>query len=259
MKTRFRELHRGPEVLVIPNCWDAMTARLFASLGAKALATTSAGVAWAHGFPDGNVFPIERQVQAAAEMVRVSNVPVSVDLEAGGSDEPAQVAENVKRLRDVGVVGVNVEDSTLPSALLASKVEHVRRAVGDDVFVNVRCDVYLKGLVEEPKRLAETLTRARQYRDAGADGLFVPRVVAEADLRELVAVGLPLNVLATPALPDAARLRALGVRRLTAGSALPQQAFAQLERLARAFLAEGQSEPVVEGAAAYASVNALFS
>jgi 2-methylisocitrate lyase-like PEP mutase family enzyme len=259
----FHDLHRGPDVLLLANCWDAGSARLLESLGAKAVATTSAGLAWAQGYPDGDVLPVERLAAVIAAIVRVINVPLSVDMEAGYSDDPVAVGKAVGAIADAGAVGINIEDGASSADLLATKIEHARRAAdkaGVRLFINARTDVYLRGLVPEGERVAETLSRARRWRDAGADGFFVPKVVEENALREIAAsAGLPLNVLAWPELPPASRLAELGVRRLSAGSSIAQAAWGRARERTRAFLADGRSDGMFEGAMLYPEINALFA
>ena len=117
----FRNLHQGPEVLLLPNAWDAVTARLIESLGAKAIATTSAGFAWSNGYPDGSLLPEETLIAAIREIARVIRVPLSVDIEAGYSDRPRAVARLVERILAVGVVGINIEDGVGSADLLVRK------------------------------------------------------------------------------------------------------------------------------------------
>ncbi len=146
--------------------------------------------------------------------------------------------------------------------LLCLKIERAKRAgrhFGVDLFVNARTDVYLRGLAPEGKRVAETLTRAKLYRDAGASGIFVPGLLAPAEIRAVAAdAGLPLNVMAWPGLPAAAELAQLGVRRLSAGSGISQALWGKAAALAGEFLKTGKSEPLGEGAMAYPAINALF-
>lgn len=256
----FRALHDNG-LLVLANAWDAGSARLIESLGAKAIATTSAGVAWSHGYADGNQLPVELLLSTVADVVRVVRVPVSVDVEAGYSDDPAVVAENVARVLEAGGIGINIEDGADDPNLLCSKIEAVKRAaarVGVDVFVNARTDVYLRGLVPDDHRLEETLGRAAKYQAAGTDGLFVPGVVDAGTIRTLAAgTPLPLNVLARPGLPDGNELTALGVRRLSAGSGVAQRVFGTTRLLTAAFLASGASGPVVDGPMSYPDINGL--
>jgi 2-methylisocitrate lyase-like PEP mutase family enzyme len=259
----FRSLHHGPRLLVLPNCWDAASARTFEALGAPALATTSAGVAWANGYPDGDALPVDVLIATVRAIARVVRVPVSVDAEGGYSDDPAGVAETIAAVVDAGAVGINIEDGSGPPALLASKIERAKQAAarrGVDLFVNARTDVYLRGLVPPAARVAETLARASTYRAAGADGIFVPAVVDPGEIREIAAsAGLPMNVLAWPGLRAAPELFALGVRRLSAGSAIAQAALGRAADLAGAFLRDGRSDAVREGATSYAELNALFA
>jgi 2-methylisocitrate lyase-like PEP mutase family enzyme len=258
----FRQMHGGPEPLQLPNAWDAGSARLFESLGARAIATTSAGVAWTMGYPDGGKMPADVAIAAACHMARVLRVPLSVDMENGYSDDPKTVGETVRRLLDAGVAGINIEDGAGAPAQLAAKIEAIKGAAkqsGSDIFVNARTDVFLAGLVDAPKRVDETLSRGAIYRAAGADGLFVPGLCDAAEISAVVAsAGLPVNVMAWPGLASAAELGRLGVRRLSAGSGISQMLWGQAERLAKDFLAAGRSESMAEGSMPYAQLQGLF-
>jgi 2-methylisocitrate lyase-like PEP mutase family enzyme len=260
--TTFHRLHEGPDVLLLPNAWDAGSARLMESLGAKAVATTSAGVAWTHGYPDGNALPVRLLVGTVATIARAVRVPITVDIEAGYSDDPSAVEETVAKIVEVGGVGINIEDGAGAPDLLGLKIERAQRAgehFGVDLFVNARCDVYLRGLASEVARVEETLSRAKLYRDAGASGLFVPGVHKPDEIRAIAdGTDLPLNVMAWPGLPPATELARLGVRRLSAGSGISQALWGKAAALAGEFLKSGKSEPLGEGAMAYPAINALF-
>ena len=259
----FRQLHHGPQLLRLANCWDAGSARLLAHLGARAIATTSAGVAWSHGYPDGDALPADRLVATVGAIARVIDVPLTVDVESGYSDDPAVVAETVAALVDAGAVGINLEDGAAPPDLLAAKIARVKQAAarrGVDLFVNARTDVVLRGLVPDSARVPEALARAARYRDAGADGLFVPKIVAPEEIREIASsAGLPLNVLAWPGLPPAGELVQLGVRRLSAGSVIAQGAWGRAAALAAAFLDDGGCEALSSDVMPYPEINALVA
>jgi 2-methylisocitrate lyase-like PEP mutase family enzyme len=263
MARNFRMLHEGPNLLCITNCWDAASARVLESVGASALATTSAGLAWSNGYPDGNALPVDRLIAAVRAITRVATVPLSIDIEGGYSDDHVAVGETVFALLEVGAVGINLEDGAGPPERLEAKIESAKQAasrLGVDLFVNARTDVYLRELVPEDVRVEETLLRAKRYRNAGADGLFVPKVVAPSDIRAIASsIGVPLNVLAWPGLPPGSRLLELGVRRLSAGSGLAQLAFGRAAAAAETFLREGRSEPLGDGAIPFPRMNALFS
>ncbi|HEY5849371.1 MAG TPA: isocitrate lyase/phosphoenolpyruvate mutase family protein [Lysobacter sp.] len=257
----FRHLHSSG-LLLLANAWDAGSARLIESLGARAIATTSAGVAWANGYADGDQLPIDQLVATAAAIGRVISVPLSIDVEGGYSDDPATVAGNVVRLAGIGVVGINLEDGGGAPELLCSKIGQIKRECaqrGLDVFINARTDVYLRGLAPAGQRVEPTLARAALYREAGADGLFVPGLTEADEIRAVAAgAGLPLNVMLRPTLPDTATLESLGVRRLSAGSNLSEEAFAHTRTGAMAFLRSGRGTASAE-AMGYGAINALFA
>jgi 2-methylisocitrate lyase-like PEP mutase family enzyme len=260
---RFRALHAKGELLLLPNAWDAGSARLFEAAGARAIATTSAGLAWSCGWPDGDALPPRALAAAVAAIARVISVPLSTDVEGGYADEPAAVGETVAALADAGVVGINLEDGAEAPERLCAKIEAVKRAAarnGADVFVNARTDVYLRGLVSCERALEETLARGRRYRDAGADGFFVPRLSERDAIRTVAAeIDLPLNLLVGPGLAPPAELQALGVRRVSAGSGLAAAAYGVARRAAVSFLERGDYAPMFETPVAYAEMNGLFA
>jgi 2-methylisocitrate lyase-like PEP mutase family enzyme len=259
---RFRALHEPGKILVLPNAWDAGSARLIESCGAEAIATTSAGVAWACGYPDGDAIPPREVSAAVARIVRVLSVPLTVDAEGGYSSDPAAVAETVKALIDGGAVGINIEDGVGSPDLLCAKIAAIKAVAaraGVDLFVNARTDVFLKGLVGREARVEEALTRARRYQDAGTDGLFVPAASDVADIRALVAgTTLPVNVMVLPTLPPLGQLRELGVRRVSAGGAIAQANHGLTRRAATQMLTEGRYDGMLGESVPYPELNALF-
>lgn len=258
----FRKLHGNTIPLRLPNAWDAASARLFEAQGASAIATTSAGVAWALGYRDGRQVPIDEVLAAAARMVRVLSVPLSVDIENGYADSPHAVAEHVRRLIDLGVAGINIEDGPDRPEVLAAKIESICAVVanaGTDLFVNARCDVFLAGLVEKPRLVAESIARGKRYEEAGADGFFLPGVVESNDIKAVAeAVALPLNVMAWPGLANAAALGKLGVHRLSAGSGISQVIWQKAAILAGDFLQSSRSDSLSEVSMPYPKLQALF-
>lgn len=258
----FRNLHDGPDLLILPNAWDAGSARLFESLGAKAIATTSAGLAWSRGYPDGDALPIELLIAATREIARVIRVPLSIDIEGGYSDDPAVVAQVVGSLIDAGAVGINIEDGADAPDLLCAKVESARQSAaraGVDLFINARTDVYLRALAMGDKAVEEVVRRAERYRAAGCDGLFVPGL-ADGSAIEAVATAiapLPLNIMLLPGLPTNDVLQTQGVRRLSAGAAIAQAVVERASRLATSFLA-GAADEMFSAAVEYGAMNRLF-
>jgi 2-methylisocitrate lyase-like PEP mutase family enzyme len=266
----FRALHRSGTILVLPNAWDAVTARLVEEAGAAAVATTSAGVSWALGRRDGEGLTRDEMVDAVGRIARAVRVPVTADVERGyGAGTPEDVAETVRRVAGAGAVGVNVEDSPgdggaplLPAPAQAARLAAARRAAaaeGVDVFVNARLDVYLRQVGEPDARFDETVRRARAYVDAGADGIFVPAVTDAETIGRLVqAVGAPLNVMARPGMPSIPELQALGVARASLGPMLTLATMSFVRRAAEHVLREGTYAPL-EGALTSPEANALFA
>jgi 2-methylisocitrate lyase-like PEP mutase family enzyme len=256
---RFRQLH-ADGLLLLANAWDAGSARLIESLGAQAIATTSAGVAWAHGYVDGDQLPVSHLLAAVAEIRRIIDVPLSIDVEGGYSDEPDLVADLVVQLAQSGVSGINLEDGGGDPELLCAKIAAIRRACalsGVDIFINARTDVYLRQLAPAGERVGATLHRASLYRAAGTDGLFVPGVTDAEDIRALATQAqLPLNVMLRPDLPGPRKLAELGVRRLSAGSDLAESVYGHLQQRARNFLRDGMAAP--SPGPSYPELNALF-
>lgn len=257
--TAFHDLHQSG-LLILPNAWDAGSAAVMRSLGARAIATTSAGVAWALGWPDGDALPPERAVQATRDIVRAAGgVPVSVDFEGGYADDPAAVAATAKQLVEAGAQGINIEDGGAAPELLAAKIAAIRAAVGDALFINARCDVWLAGVGAPEGRVAEALRRGELYRAAGADGLFAPGLADREGIAELVTgTPLPVNLLAWPDLPGAAELERLGVRRLSAGSGIASAVYGRAAALASGFLADGLQGPMQADALNWGEMNALM-
>lgn len=273
---RFRALHApgaGP-ILVLPNAWDAMSARLVEEAGARAVATTSAGIAWALGYADGQQIPRDRmlaQVRLIAEQVRV---PVTADVESGygrggASGTPEDVAETVRGVVAAGAVGVNLEDAPGRDGAvvldLEQNVERIRaareaaRAAGVDLFINARTDVLLRKVGDESGRFDETVRRARAYVAAGADGVFVPGV-SDADTigRLAAAVGAPLNVIGGPGVPSVPELAALGVRRVSVGPGLARSVMAHIRRAAAEVVGAGTYGALAEQVGS-PEANALFA
>ncbi|MYM65746.1 isocitrate lyase/phosphoenolpyruvate mutase family protein [Pseudoduganella sp. FT55W] len=260
---QFKKLHDGSKLLHLPNAWDAGSARLFESLGASAIATTSAGVAWAQGYADNDHLPVDNAIAVAANIARVLTVPLSVDFENGYSSSPEQVARDVLRLIEVGVAGINLEDGNDTPELLASKITAIKKLAaskGKDIFINTRTDVYLRALAPEKERVAAVLRRAALYKEAGANGLFVPGIYKVDEIKAVVAAaGLPVNVMDWPGLPSADELHQLGVVRLSAGSGIPQALWAIAADMAKGFLATGNAGPLIAQAMPYGDLQALFA
>lgn len=263
----FRRLHaRESGILVLPNAWDVLTARVIELAGARAIATTSSGVSWALGRPDGQGLGREEMLEAVARIVRAVGVPVTADLERGyGAGRPEDAAMTARGAIEAGVAGINLEDSPgRAGAVLLEPGEHAERIAaareggGAGLFINVRVDVYLRQAVAEAERFGETVRRAEAYVAAGADGIFVPGLADAAEIRRLAgAVGAPLNVMAGPGSPDVPALASLGVQRVSVGPKLALAVAGQIRRAAEELLGPG-SYRALEGAPTFVEVNGMF-
>ncbi|MFJ4629985.1 isocitrate lyase/phosphoenolpyruvate mutase family protein [Streptomyces sp. NPDC088847] len=260
----FRALHVPGRPLVLPNAWDAASARIVEDTGAAAVATTSAGVAWALGVPDGDLLGRERAVAAVARIAGSVAVPVSADIESGFAEDPAGVANTVRAVLAAGAVGVNIEDALYggegvlrPVAEQAERIAAAREAAdaeGVPLFVNARIDTFLRGA----GGVDATLERAAAFRAAGADGIFVPGTVEPGTVKELAdGIDAPLNVLVGPGAPPVAELAALGVARVSAGSSVALAAYAVVRRAARELLDTGTYGEQT-GGLGYGELNSLL-
>jgi 2-methylisocitrate lyase-like PEP mutase family enzyme len=254
----FAALHAGPRLLVLPNAWDAGTARVIEHAGAKAIATSSAAVAWAHGYADGQFLPFELLLETVSEIAKTVSLPVSADIEAAYAEDAVSAANTVGRAMDAGAVGINIEDGNDAPELLARKIANLRKA-SDALWINARIDTYLRSLVGPEIAYEETIHRARLYREAGASSIFLPGFPDNDRIAQLVKdVVLPLNLLAWPGLSDGATLEAAGVRRLSAGSGIGKAVLSETLKLAQTFLADGRSEPLVQGPLTNAALNGMM-
>jgi 2-methylisocitrate lyase-like PEP mutase family enzyme len=259
----FRALHGPGRCLVLPNAWDAASARLAEAAGAQAVATSSAALSWAHGYADGETIPPTTLLAAVREIARVTGVPLSVDAEAGLDASPQAVADFVVKLVEAGASGINLEDGSSPPGLLVEKIQAIKAAAtnkGYDIFINARADVYLRKLTNPGEMRAAAIARGKAYAEAGADGFFTPAVVDLADIEAIAgAVDLPLNVLIWPGLAPVATLKAAGVRRVSAGAGMGRAALGAFKSAARQLLDEGRYDTMVHSAEGLENMNALFA
>lgn len=259
----FHSLHEQKDVLILPNAWDAGSAKVIEDAGAQAIATSSAGVAWALGFTDGDTLPPRLLADLTARITAAISIPLSVDFEGGYTKNPKEVGENLKPIIDAGAVGINIEDGEGSPELLAKKIENARQAaetLGVNVFINARTDVYLAEIGSPESRAGETIQRAARYRAAGANGLFVPGLSEPSEIKAIAPeVKMPLNVMAVPDLPLAKELKKLGVQRLSSGTGIPQMIWGRVAELAKSFLTTGDSKPMFEGSMPYGKLQKLFT
>jgi 2-methylisocitrate lyase-like PEP mutase family enzyme len=265
---QFRQFHRGPGVLILPNAWDAASARIFEDAGFPAIATTSAGIAFSLGHPDGQRIPREEMMARIGRITRAVHVPVSADVESGYGPTAEDAAKTTRELIQMGVIGMNLEDASgrrdQPLSSLELAVEKIKAAreaavkMQAQIVINARTDIYLLTGGNPDADYSEALRRLLAFRDAGADCVFAPGLKDASTIGRLAkAVECPLNILAVPGTPSIAELANLGVARVSVGSGPMRATLGLLRRLAEELRTTGTYD-AMDGAVPYADVNKLL-
>jgi 2-methylisocitrate lyase-like PEP mutase family enzyme len=265
----FRALHSAAKPLLLPNVWDVASARIIEEEGFPAIATSSAGIAFAQGFADGQKIHPDRMIASIAQIAQAVNVPVSGDVEAGYGTTADDAARTARNVIHAGAIGMNLEDATgdamHPLADLALQLEKIRairataQKLGVPLVLNARTDVYLLQVGDAAKRYDEALRRLKSFRDAGADCVFIPGLQDAPTIGRLVAdLACPVNILAGPGSPSVSELTALGVKRISLGSGPMRATLGLLRRLAEEVKTHG-TYSAMDGALSYAEMNEIMS
>jgi 2-methylisocitrate lyase-like PEP mutase family enzyme len=264
-----RKLHGGSRVLVLPNAWDVASARVLEELGYPAIATTSAGVAFALGYADGQRITRDQMLEVVSRIARAVRVPVTADMEAGYGITQKDMAETAKAIVGAGAVGLNLEDVTgdtessqVDTGLQVEKIRAIREtsaSLGVSLVINARTDVYLLPIGPEATRFERTVVRLRAYRAAGADCVFAPGVKDRDLIEKLVkATGAPLNILVTPGCPSIQELQKIGVARASIGSGVMRSTLGLVRRIGKELQAAGTYSALFDGAIPFAEINGLI-
>jgi len=265
---QFRQLHRGPGVFILPNAWDVASARIFEDAGFPAIATTSAGIAFSLGYPDGQRIPREEMLARIGRIARAVQVPVTADIESGYGSSPEDAARTTRELIQAGVVGMNLEDGSgnpdrplIDLQLAIEKVRAARQAAVQmraQIWINARTDVYLLPGGNPDADYSEALRRLVAFREAAADSVFAPGLKDADTIGRLVkAVECPLNILGgvgTLSIPELAKL---GVTRVSVGSGPMRATLGLLRRVAEELKTSG-TYSTMEGAVPHAEMNKLL-
>jgi 2-methylisocitrate lyase-like PEP mutase family enzyme len=237
----FAALHVPGDPVILYNIWDAGSALAVVAAGAKALATGSHPVADANGYADGQQVPLDFALANARRIVEAVELPLTVDFESAYSTDPEGGGANVARLKATGAVGCNFEDQVIggegvhPLDLQVKRIEAIRRAVGDDFYINARTDLFLKTDTYDDALVDKVVERGKAFADAGASGFFVPRLADPKQIERVVReVPLPLNVIAFPGAPDKKMWAEAGVARISHGPFPHRALMAKLTEMARA-------------------------
>ena len=250
---RFAELHVKDAPLLLYNAWDAGSAKSILDAGAKAIATSSWSVAAAQGYGDGEAIPIELAEQIVGRIAATVDIPVTVDFEGGYSEDDGELAANISRLLDLGVIGINFEDRIVKGSGLYSVDRQARRIAatrkaaeqkGVDLFINARTDVFFEHGEDAAQAVGEALDRAKAYAAVGASGFFIPGLVDDALIGRICeGVTLPVNVMVMDGVPSNGRLSELGVARISYGPIPYIRAMRALGHEARTTLNEASALP----------------
>ena len=267
---QFRKLHHGPQMLVLSNAWDVVSARILEECGHPAIATSSAAVAYSLGYPDGQRISRGEMLEVVGRIARAVGIPVTADLEAGYGTTVEDMAETVKAAIEAGAIGMNLEDVTgddessqVAIPLQAEKIRIIREtaaSLGVPLVLNARTEIYLMPIGPESTRFERTVERLRAYRDAGADCLFTPGLYARDTIAKLVkGVGAPLNILASPACPPLAEMEKIGVARVSAGSGIMRAAMGAVQRIGKEMLEARSCETMFAGAMPYIELQRMMT
>ncbi|MCO6497258.1 MAG: isocitrate lyase/phosphoenolpyruvate mutase family protein [Chitinophagaceae bacterium] len=265
---KFHALHHTDEMLVLPNAWDAISARMFQETGFQAIATTSSGVSWACGYQDGEKIPPEEMLAALKRITRVVSIPVSADIEAGYyADDHDKFYQFICDVIEAGIVGINLEDADSKAGGMRDQdkqLELIRlaRKAGNDkgvnIYINARTDAYERAAGDLDARIQACIDRAKAFEGAGADGIFVPFTKEMETIAKLKqGISLPLNILISNTL-DVAGLRKLKVNRVTVGGKPILATLHTLRKVAESLKAGDDWSPLFVPGPTYPEVNAWF-
>ncbi|HZR57308.1 MAG TPA: isocitrate lyase/phosphoenolpyruvate mutase family protein [Terriglobales bacterium] len=264
----FKSLHHGSKVLVLPNAWDVASACIVEQAGFGAIATTSAGIAFTLGYPDGQKITRNEMLQVVARIASSVRVPVTADVEAGYGDRPEDAAETARAVIQAGAVGMNLEDATndpqnplAPLSLQLERIAAVREEANSSlvpIVLNARTDIYLLQIGAAEKRYDETLRRLSAFREAGADCVFAPGLKDAETIQRLASdLRCPLNILAGPGWPSIPELEKMGVARVSLGSGPMRATLGLTEKIAKELKTSGTYK-TLDGAMPYADVNRIL-
>jgi len=251
---KFKSLHQGAELFLLPNAWNTRSALAFQGRGFPAVATSSAAVANSLGYEDGENMPFTDYLFVIKRILSSVQIPLSVDMEMGYGKSDQEISANILEIAKMGVAGINIEDSIDAASgrvlndakKFASMIEYTRRKLESErlkLFINVRCDTYI---LDVKNKQPETIQRALSYESCGADGIFLPCISAEEDIAEAVHHSkLPLNVMCIPGLPDFSTLSKLGVKRVSMGPFLFNKLYDGVGQLADSIFTKQNFSPIL--------------
>lgn len=242
---KFKELHQQVAPLLIGNVWDVQSAMIYEKLSYQAIGTSSAAISHSLGYEDGEDMPFHEYLYVIERILKKTSLPLTVDLEFGYGHDVETIYENINELYNLGVAGINLEDSTVSKGIrqlgdrfkFSIKIERLKQLLKQkdiEIFINVRCDAFLLGISEA---LIETIARVKLYESKLVDGIFVPGVTNENDIKSIVqSTSLPVNIMCMPDLPDFERLKALGIKRISMGNFVNDYIYEKMKAVSATFV-----------------------
>ncbi|MGY3795146.1 isocitrate lyase/PEP mutase family protein [Aquimarina sp. 433] len=249
---KFKDLHNQEKPLLIGNVWDVTSTKTAEKLNFQAIGTSSSAIAQILGYRDGEEMEFSEMEYMVKRIALNTKLPLSVDLESGYGDKPKEIVDRIKRLVALGVVGINIEDSLVTQKRILLEADRFANTLAEikellekdkiDIFLNVRTDTFM--LLQE-NIIEETKKRIQLYEDAGADGIFIPCIEREVDIKTIVdSTNLPLNVMSMPNLPNFDTLSKLGVKRISNGNFLFDKMYRLFEQITATVLNEKSFNPI---------------
>ena len=266
----FNQLHHSGDLLVLPNIWDPLGALLLQDLGYKAVATASASIALANGYQDGEKIPFNDLLLILEKIVKSVTIPVTADVESGYAKNNTELSENIKKLIDTGIAGINFEDSKHDEQKLFTKEEQsekinlIRKTasqMGSVLFINARTDVFIKEKnLSNEEKMAEAINRGKAYKAAGAD-CFYPIFLKEKEsiVTIMKEVSLPVNILMVPGIPDFSTLKEIGLARISLGPGFLKNAIQSMKNIAQKLLNREGMEEIINNPITTDYLNKLIS
>lgn len=275
----FLKFHQDKEILVLLNSWDTGSSKLIEACGYKAIATTSMGIAASLGYPDCQIIQLSEMIEAIKRIVNEVQVPVTVDIEAGYGNNLNEITDSVKKIIETGVAGINIEDSIELNPVLIDEIEFCERisairalsdSLGFHLVINARTDSFYTSSGSPQEKLSESIKRGNNYREAGADCIFVQPVWEKEMISTLVKeINAPINILSNPTIgtgitPSISELQDLGVARVSLGSSLMKATLSLIKKVADELSEKGtyniildSLSPLHDSALAYKMTTAL--
>lgn len=267
LTNKFRDMHNEDKMFVLPNVWDVGSAYVFEKQGFQAVATSSAGVAYAQGYPDGEDISIDDLALCVKQITNRIDIPLSVDFERGYGEDIEQVKDNAKKLLHNGAVGLNIEDGRADGTLddlpyIIEKIKalvELKEEIGLDFIINARTCAYWLDVADDKTKMEIALERGNAFRNAGADCVFIPGGMDEKVVKTLVeGIACPVNIILNPVFHDFNRLDEIGVRRLSIGSGPGRSVFNHLIDLADDLM-EGKVDMMLNHPFNYGKANEYFT